>query len=191
MWICINHLDQAIWLVYNKKWAWHLNLFSMTRVKENKHPCRIWDRKSSGSWVEFHSMIQLHGRQLMLRTPGKSFSRRHFEIFSYLSQKIGVVITVKAYFIGKIRKTKIINMSSSELAQRVVKVKWKRETIIPRHYHLSYGGQITVTKWRNLPIRTQNPHLHNINSHTKFGENLLVFTHVIVWKRKYGPVAGR
>ena len=33
MWIYINNLDQIIWLAENWKWAWHLNLFSMTRVK--------------------------------------------------------------------------------------------------------------------------------------------------------------
>ena len=33
MWIYINILDQVIWLAENWKWAWHLNLFSMTRVK--------------------------------------------------------------------------------------------------------------------------------------------------------------
>ena len=30
---CINNLDQAIWLAENLKLAWHLNLFSWTRVK--------------------------------------------------------------------------------------------------------------------------------------------------------------
>ena len=30
-WIYIN-LDQVIWLVENQKWAWHLNLFSLTRI---------------------------------------------------------------------------------------------------------------------------------------------------------------
>ena len=33
MWIYIYNLDQVIWLAENQKWAWHLNLFSMTRVK--------------------------------------------------------------------------------------------------------------------------------------------------------------
>ena len=32
MWICISNLDQIIWLTENYKWAWHLNLFSGTRV---------------------------------------------------------------------------------------------------------------------------------------------------------------
>ena len=31
MWICINNLDDVIWLADNK-WVWHLNLFSMTYV---------------------------------------------------------------------------------------------------------------------------------------------------------------
>ena len=32
MWICINYLDQAIWLADMYKWARHLNSCSMTRV---------------------------------------------------------------------------------------------------------------------------------------------------------------
>ena len=32
----MNNLDQVIWLAENWKWAWHLNLFSMTRVKEKQ-----------------------------------------------------------------------------------------------------------------------------------------------------------
>ena len=33
MWISIKNPDEVIWLAGNYKWAWHLNLFSMTRVK--------------------------------------------------------------------------------------------------------------------------------------------------------------
>ena len=32
MWISIENPDQVIWLAGNKKWAWHLNLFSMKMV---------------------------------------------------------------------------------------------------------------------------------------------------------------
>ena len=32
MWISTKNLDQVIWLAGNKKLAWYLNLFSMTRV---------------------------------------------------------------------------------------------------------------------------------------------------------------
>ena len=35
MWICINNLEQEIWLAENWKWAWLLNLFSMAKVKCN------------------------------------------------------------------------------------------------------------------------------------------------------------
>ena len=38
MWICINNLDQVIWLAKNWKWAWHINLLSMARVNT------IWSR---------------------------------------------------------------------------------------------------------------------------------------------------
>ena len=52
MWIYINNLDQVIWLAENQKLAWHLNLFSRTRVKiirattwENAPPYMCSQRK--------------------------------------------------------------------------------------------------------------------------------------------------
>ena len=49
MWIYINKLDQVIWLAENYKWVWHLNLFSMIRVKV-----------SSISALKFLRYIQKH-----------------------------------------------------------------------------------------------------------------------------------
>ena len=49
----------------------------------------------------------------------------------------------------------------------------------------------SVKNRRNLPISNPKPDLHNINAQTKFGENPLLFTQVIVRKRKYGRVSGR
>ena len=42
----------------------------------------------------------------------------------------------------------------------------------------------SVKIWGNLPISNPKPDLHNINAHTKFGENPLMFTQVIIRKRK-------
>ena len=42
----------------------------------------------------------------------------------------------------------------------------------------------SVKIWRNLPISNSKLDLHNINAHTKFGENPLMFTQVIIRKRK-------
>ena len=42
----------------------------------------------------------------------------------------------------------------------------------------------SVKIWRNLPITNPKPDLHNINAHIKFGENQLMFTQVIIQKRK-------
>ena len=36
---------------------------------------------------------------------------------------------------------------------------------------------------RNLPISNSKPDIHNINAHTKFGKNPLMFTQVIIRKR--------
>ena len=48
MCITIKNLDQVIWLAGNYKWAWHLNLFSMTRVKDldNADPHHIWTKQT-------------------------------------------------------------------------------------------------------------------------------------------------
>ena len=40
----------------------------------------------------------------------------------------------------------------------------------------------SIKIWGNLPISNPKPDLHNINAHTKFGENPLMFTQVIIWK---------
>ena len=42
----------------------------------------------------------------------------------------------------------------------------------------------SVKNWRNLPISNPKPDLHNINAHTTFGENPLIFTQIIIRKRK-------
>ena len=43
-WICINNLDQIIWLAENYKWAWHLTLFSMARVIKYSRVQILWSR---------------------------------------------------------------------------------------------------------------------------------------------------
>ena len=42
----------------------------------------------------------------------------------------------------------------------------------------------SIKNWQNLPISNPKLDVHDINGHTKFDENPLKFTHVIVWKRK-------
>ena len=49
----------------------------------------------------------------------------------------------------------------------------------------------SVKIWQILPICNPKPDLHNINAHTKFSENPLMFSQVIIRKRKYGRVSGR
>ena len=39
---------------------------------------------------------------------------------------------------------------------------------------------------RNLPISNPKPDLLNVNAYSKFDENPLLFTQVIIRKRKYG-----
>ena len=44
---------------------------------------------------------------------------------------------------------------------------------------------------RNLAISNPKPDLLNVNAYSKFDENHLLFTQVIMQKRKYGRVSGR
>ena len=44
---------------------------------------------------------------------------------------------------------------------------------------------------QNMPISNSIPDLLNVNIYSKFGYNPLLFTQVIVRKRKYGRVSGR
>ena len=43
----------------------------------------------------------------------------------------------------------------------------------------------SIKIWRNLPISNPKPDLLNVNVYSKFGENPLLFTQVMVWKRKH------
>ena len=49
----------------------------------------------------------------------------------------------------------------------------------------------SIKMWHNLPTSNPKLDLYNINAHTKFGENSLMFTQVIIPKPKYGHVLGR
>ena len=42
----------------------------------------------------------------------------------------------------------------------------------------------SVKIWQNMLISNPKPYLHNINAQTKFGDNPLMFTQVIIRKRK-------
>ena len=44
---------------------------------------------------------------------------------------------------------------------------------------------------RNLPISIPKADLLNVNAYSKFDENPLLFTQVIIQKRKYERVSGR
>ena len=48
------------------------------------------------------------------------------------------------------------------------------------------GANSSVKNGQNLPFSNRKPDLQSINAHTKFGENPLIFTQVIVPKGNYG-----
>ena len=49
----------------------------------------------------------------------------------------------------------------------------------------------SVNILRNLAISNPKPDLLNVNAYSKFYENPLLFTEVIIQKQKYGRVSGR
>ena len=79
-------------------------------------------------------MIFLHAFNTLYA--GKNFSRQHFEIFFLFSQVIGFCISFNLSFRDSLhemskpitweKQENIVNLSSAELAQRVVKVKYNK-----------------------------------------------------------------
>ena len=58
-------------------------------------------------------------------------------------------------------------------------------SLSPRNENMAVSwADNSVKIWRNLPISNPKPELHNINAHTKFGENPLMFTQVVIRKWK-------
>ena len=64
----------------------------------------------------------------------------------------------------------------------LVKIPWYLLKLSSRNQNMSWADN-SVKIWRNLPISDSKPDLHNINAHTKFGENPLMFAQVIIQKQ--------
>ena len=74
-------------------------------------------------------------------------------------------------------------------AQSLVKIHWhllKLLSVNEISDVLQADNCQKLKKFAHLPISNPKPDLFNINIHTKFYENPLTFTLVIVRKRKYG-----
>ena len=74
----------------------------------------------------------------------------------------------------------------------LVKIPWRLLQLSSGNENMDVSrADNSVKIWRNLPISNPYTDLHNINAHTKFGENPLIITQVIIRKPKYGRVSGR
>ena len=66
----------------------------------------------------------------------------------------------------------------------LVKIPWYLLKLSSGNENMSMSwADNSVKIWWNLPISNPKPNLHNINAHTKFGENPLMLTQIIIWKR--------
>ena len=66
----------------------------------------------------------------------------------------------------------------------LVKMRWHLLKLSSENKNMGMSWADNSTKiWWNLAISIPKPDLHNINAHTKFGENPLMFTQVIIQKR--------
>ena len=112
---------------------------------------------------------------------GEIFSRRYSEFFFLFSQKLGFSIScklspmtqsawnVKGYILWKIRKT-IINLSSAESAQKVVKVTF--------HNVLEKVYQIILRKWHVISPSVDGKHCNRkefLLQQTSFWNSFLIF----------------
>ena len=79
----------------------------------------------------------------------------------------------------------IQNSTISMHIPSLVKIHWRIPKLSSGNENMGVSwADNSVKIWRNLPISNPKPDLHNINAHTKFGENPLMFTQVIIQKRK-------
>ena len=67
----------------------------------------------------------------------------------------------------------------------LVKIHWRLLKLSSGNENMGMSrADNAVNIWWNFPISNPKLDLYNINAHTKFGENPLMFTKVIIWKRK-------
>ena len=66
----------------------------------------------------------------------------------------------------------------------LVKFHWYLLNLSSGNENMGVSQADSIKIWRNLPINNPKPELHNINAHTKFGGNPLMFTQVIIRKWK-------
>ena len=67
----------------------------------------------------------------------------------------------------------------------LVKIHWCLLKLSSRNENMGVSrADNSIKNWRNSPISNPKPDLHNINTHTKFEENPVMFTQVIIQKRK-------
>ena len=67
----------------------------------------------------------------------------------------------------------------------LVKIHWHLPKLLSGNKNMDMlWADNSVKDWGNLPLSNPKPDLLNINAHTKFSENLLIFT-LIVRKQKY------
>ena len=68
-----------------------------------------------------------------------------------------------------------ISLMSMHIAS-LVKIPCYLLKLLSGKENLGVWADNSVKIWRNLPISNPKPDIHNINAHTKFGENPLLFT---------------
>ena len=95
MWICINNIDQVIWLAENWKLAWQFNLFNMTRIKRNHWKCL--GEAHSCVYPDDYALVQKITEIILNRHApiNTALDKRGYsdELFSYFSMKTYVVGT--------------------------------------------------------------------------------------------------
>ena len=57
------------------------------------------------------------------------------------------------------------------------------QAVVPKQKYGCVVGRQLYQNWWNLPISNPEPDLYNSNALTKFGENPLIFTEVIIWEK--------
>ena len=118
-----------------------------------------------------------------------SLLKIHWDLLKLYCPEMKIQMCPRQITLSKINKICLLAILNQSLQCQCTYQFWWKSIDIYSSYHqetkIWMWANNSVKNWQNLPINKPKPDLHIINAHTKFGEKPLIFTKVIIQKRKY------
>ena len=162
-----------------------------------------WDLFKLMSWKENMDVLPADGRWGCEKFDKTAHQQSQTRSTMYtISMQIPSLVNIDWYLLNlssgnentvmsRADNSKIEEICSLAIPDQISTISMHIPSLVKIHLYLlnlSSGNKITVVSqadnsvknWRNLPTNNPKPDLYNINAHTKFGENPLIFTQFII-----------